>query len=152
MFGCSEQVSPICKGVAEIWINSHLAREITWQHDTREPQRQHKWPPFVMTIKRLGQVLPHPSAVFHAKTSTGSPWVDRTLSHCTSVKWGKLLSNSATVEAIKFVGPHNSHIHQYIINACCNGAQLTWSLIDTGGDYHLWSSKYKNRPLSLLPI
>jgi hypothetical protein len=29
----------------------------------------------MMTIKELGQVLPHPSAVFHAKASMGSPWV-----------------------------------------------------------------------------
>jgi hypothetical protein len=29
MFGRSEQASPISKGVAEIQINSHIAREIT---------------------------------------------------------------------------------------------------------------------------
>jgi hypothetical protein len=47
------------------------AREITSQHDTRETQRHHEWPPFMMTIEELGQVLPHPSVVFHAITSTG---------------------------------------------------------------------------------
>jgi hypothetical protein len=39
-FGCSEQASPISKGFTKIQINSHLVREITRQHDTREPQRQ----------------------------------------------------------------------------------------------------------------
>jgi hypothetical protein len=102
--------------------------------------------------KSWDRVLPHPSAIFHVKISTGSLWVARTLSQCTSMKQGKVLSNSVTIEATKFVGPHISRMRQYIIKACCNGAQLTRSLIDTGGGYHLWISKYENRPLSLLPI
>jgi hypothetical protein len=105
-----------------------------------------------MTVKESGWVLPHPSVVFHVKTLTGSPWVVWTLSHCTFVKLGKLSSNSATVKATKFAGPHKSHMHQYIIDACCNGAQLPWSLINIGGGYDLQSSEYENRPLSLLPI
>jgi hypothetical protein len=79
------------------------------------------------------------------------PWVARTLFHCTSVKQGKVLSNSAIVEATKFVRPHKSRMRQYIINACFNGAQPTWSLIDIGGGYHLQSSEYENSPLSPFP-
>jgi hypothetical protein len=152
MFERSEQASPISEGVVEIRINSHHVREITWKYNTHEPQRQHEWPPFTMTIKESGWVLPHPSVIFHVKTSMGSPWVARTLSHCTFVKWGKLSSNSATVEATKFMRSHKSRMRKYIINACCNGAQPTRSLIYTGGGYHLQSSKYENRPISLLPI
>jgi hypothetical protein len=152
MFGCSEQASHIYEGVMEIWINSHLAREITWQHDTCEPWRQHEWPPFMMTIKDLGQVLPHPSVVFHTKTSLGSPWVARTLSLLSSVKWGKLSSNSVTVELLSLRDPNNSHMRRYIINAYCNKAQPMRSLIDKGGGYHLRSSEYENRPLSLILI
>jgi hypothetical protein len=135
----------------EIRINSHLTRKISWQHDTHEPHRHHEWPPFVITIKESGWVLPHPSTVFHAKTSTGSPWVAQTLSQCTSVKRGKVSFYSTTVEATKFVGPHKSRMRQYIINASCGRAQSTWSLIDTGGGYHLWSSEYENRRLSTFP-
>jgi hypothetical protein len=51
MFVHNEQASPISEGVAEIRINSHLAREITGQYDTREPHRHNKWPPFALTIK-----------------------------------------------------------------------------------------------------
>jgi hypothetical protein len=51
MFVHSEQDSPISKGVAEIRINSHLAGEITSQHDTSEPHRYHEWPLFALTIK-----------------------------------------------------------------------------------------------------
>jgi hypothetical protein len=54
MFEHSEQASPISEGVVEIQINIHLAREITRQHDTYEPQRQHEWSPFGMTIKDSG--------------------------------------------------------------------------------------------------
>jgi hypothetical protein len=64
------------------------------------------------------------------------------------MKWDKVSSNLATVEAIKFVGPYKSSMRQYIMNACCNRAQPMWSLIDIGGGYHIWSSEHKNRPLS----
>jgi hypothetical protein len=106
----------------------------------------------MMTIKESGRVLPHPSAIFHSKTSMGRPWVDRTLSLLSYVKRGKVPFNSATVEATKFTGPHTSHMHQDIINACYNRAQLTWSSINIGGGYHLWSFEYENIPLSLLSI
>jgi hypothetical protein len=57
-----------------------------------------------------------------------------------------------TIEATKFVGAHKSHMCQYIINACCNKAQPTRSLIDTGRGYHLQSYKHENIPLIALPI
>jgi hypothetical protein len=135
----------------EIQINSNLVREITRQHDTREPYRHHEWPPFVMSIKELGQVLSRPSVIFHVKTSMSGLWVARTLSQYTSMKQGKLSFNSVTVEATKFVGPHKSRMRQYVINAYCNRAQPTWSLIDTGRGYHLLSFEYENRPLSTFP-
>jgi hypothetical protein len=104
-----------------------------------------------MSIKESGRVLPRPSVIFHEKTLMGSPWVARTLSQCTSVKRGKVLSNSATVKATKFVRPYKSRMRQYIINAYCNMVQPTRSLIDTGGSYHLQSFKYENRSLSTFP-
>jgi hypothetical protein len=40
----------------EIRINIKQPCKVsTWQHDTREPRRQHEWPPFAMTIKKLSQ-------------------------------------------------------------------------------------------------
>jgi hypothetical protein len=39
----------------EIRITSHLAREITCQHDTHEPHRYHEWPAFALTIKEPSQ-------------------------------------------------------------------------------------------------
>jgi hypothetical protein len=105
MFGCSEQASPISEGVIEILINSHLAREITCQHDTRGPQRQHECPPFTMTIKELSQVLPRPNVVFHMKTLMGSLWVARTLSLLSCMRRGKLSSNLATIKLLSLKAP-----------------------------------------------
>jgi hypothetical protein len=72
--------SPISEGVAEIQINSQPCKgnNLTTQH-TRVT-KENKWPPFAMTIKESGQVLPLPSVVFHVKTLPSSPWVARTLS------------------------------------------------------------------------
>jgi hypothetical protein len=67
------------------------------------------------------------------------------------MKWGKVSSNSATVEATKFAGNYKSHMRQYIINACCNRAQPMQSLIDIGGGYHLHSFEREHRPLSPFP-
>jgi hypothetical protein len=50
-------------------------------------------------IKKPGRVLPRPSAIFHAYALADTLWVARTLSHCTPVKRGKVLSNSSINEA-----------------------------------------------------
>jgi hypothetical protein len=54
----------------------------------------------------------------------GHLWVARTLSHYTSMKRGKVSSNSTTVEATKFVGPHKSCMCQYIINLVPRGQMI----------------------------
>jgi hypothetical protein len=102
-------------------------------------------------MKELGRVLPHPSVVIHAYASMDTPWVARTLSHCTPVKWGKVLSNSMTHEATKFAGPHKSLMRQYIIKCLFIRAQLMRALIDTGRGYHLGALNLWSRPLSTFP-
>jgi hypothetical protein len=91
--------SPMSEGVTEIWINNQPCKGINLT--TRHTQARRA--PWVATIhdvtKKLGRVLPRSSAVFHAYASTDTPWVARTLSHYTSVKWGKISSNSSTHEA-----------------------------------------------------
>jgi hypothetical protein len=72
--------SSISEDVVEIRINSQLCKgnNLTTRH-TRT-MKENEWPPFAMTIKESGRVLPRPSAILHVKTSKGSPWVARTLS------------------------------------------------------------------------
>jgi hypothetical protein len=41
------------------------------------------------------------------------------------VKYSRMLSNSATVEATKFAGPHKSRMSQYIINLVHRGQMIS---------------------------
>jgi hypothetical protein len=47
-----------------------------------------------------------------------------TLSQCTSIKYGGVLSNSSTIEATRFVGPNKSCVCQYIINLIHRGQMI----------------------------
>jgi hypothetical protein len=137
----SNKPSPISEGVIEIQINSQPCKGInlTIRHMRawRAPQ--------VATIhdmtKKPGRVLPHPSVVFHAYASADTPWVARTLSHYTSVKRGKISSNSLTYEATQF-GDSICPVCVSTFKCLFNRAQPTRSLIDTGGGYHLEAPKF----------
>jgi hypothetical protein len=67
-------------------------------------------------IKESGRVLPFPSARLPHDTTLGAisgwPIYYHGIHHCRRVE---VSSNSATVEANKFVRPHKSCMHQYII-------------------------------------
>jgi hypothetical protein len=71
----ANESSSISEDVTEIQINSQPCKgnNMTTQH-TRAT-KANEWLLFTMTIKESGRVLPHPSAIFHAKASRGSPWV-----------------------------------------------------------------------------
>jgi hypothetical protein len=120
----------------QIWINSQPCKGInltTWHTQARRA-------PQVATIhdmtKKPGRVLPRPSAVFHTYASMDIPWVAQTLSHYTSVKWGRVSSNSSIYEATEF---RNSICPVYVSTFKCLfiQAQPTRALSDTGGGYHL---------------
>jgi hypothetical protein len=141
MFALREQASPTAEDVTEIRINSHRAREnnLNMTHVSHEGHTSghlSRW-----LSKSRDQVLPRPNVVFHAKTSPGSPWVARTLSLLSSMKRGKVSSNSTTVKLLCFWGDYSPYasVHNSKLVA---GAQPTRSLIDTSRGYHLWSSKY----------
>jgi hypothetical protein len=94
---------------------------------------------------------PYPSAIFHVKASTGSPWVARILSQChpwSTVGCHPTQWSSKLLSLWDLINPVCASTQ---LNDCCNRAQLTRSLIDTGGGYHLQSSKYENRPLLTFP-
>jgi hypothetical protein len=44
--------------------------------------------------------------VFHAYASADTPWAAHALSHCTSVRYGRIASVSAAHEATQFARPH----------------------------------------------
>jgi hypothetical protein len=114
MFRCGEQASPISEGVAETQISIQLARE--------NMTTQHTWArraPRVATVhddyQRVKPGPPYPSVVFHAYASVDTPWVARTPTHCTPVKYGGVSSNLATIETTQVGDPEKSRMCQYII-------------------------------------
>jgi hypothetical protein len=92
---------------------------------------------FRIDYQRVESGPPYPSAIFHAKTSTGSPWVARTLSQCHpwSTMGCRPTQRPSTLLSLR--DPINPVCISTQLNACCNRAQPMRSLIDTGGDYHL---------------
>jgi hypothetical protein len=137
--GAANKPSLIFESVAEIRINNQSCKGINLTIRHTRARRA----PRVATVhdvtKKPGRVLPHPSAVFHVYASADTPWVARTLSHYTSVKWGKVSSNSSKHEATQF--------EDSICLVCVSTfkclfirTQPTRLLIDTGGGYHLEAS------------
>jgi hypothetical protein len=144
------------EGVVEIWINNQSYKGInlttwhTWATEATRVATIHN------TIKELGQVLPHPSAVFHAYASADTLWVAWTLSHYTPVKRGKVSSNPSAHEATKF-GDFICLICVRTFKCLFIRAQPTRALTNTGGGYHLGALNFRSDhsssfPCSILPV
>jgi hypothetical protein len=133
--------SLMSEGVTEIRINSQHCRGTnltTWHTWATEATRvaivHHE-------AKKLGRVLPHPSVVFHAYASADTPWVARTLSHCTPMKWGKVSSNPSTHEDTIF-GDSTCLICVSTFKCLFIRPQPMWALTHTGGGLPPWSSEF----------
>jgi hypothetical protein len=75
------------------------------------PPRSHKRPQLATTIEESGRVPPFSCAHLSRDTSLGYPWVAHTLYPGIHLcRKGQVSSNSATVEATKFMGLHKSHM------------------------------------------
>jgi hypothetical protein len=100
--------------------------------------------------KKLGWVLPRPSAVFHAYASANTPWVARTLSHCTPMKQGNVLSNSSTHKATKF-GDSICPVCVSTFKCLFIRTQPMRALNDTGEGYHLGAPNFRSDHSSSFP-
>jgi hypothetical protein len=108
--------SPMSEGVVEIRINSQPCKGLNLITRQTQAMRAPRVAIVHDMIKKLGWVLPRRSAVFHAYASVDTPWVARTLSHCTPVKRGKVSSNSL---------PHKATLFgDYICPVCVSTAQM----------------------------
>jgi hypothetical protein len=120
--------SPMSEGATEIQIDSQPCKGINLT--TRHMQARRA--PRVATIhdmtKKSGRVLPCPSVVFHVYAYADTPWVARTLTHCTPMKRGNVLFNSSTHEATqigdsicpKYVSTFEMLVHSYPTDAGLN--------------------------------
>jgi hypothetical protein len=91
--------SSMSEGVTEIQINNHPCKGINLTPRHTQARRAPRVAKIHDATKRPGWVLPRPSVIIHVYASTDPPWVAGTLSHYTSVKRGKVSSNSSTHEA-----------------------------------------------------
>jgi hypothetical protein len=141
--GAANKPSFISESVMEIRINNQPCKGINLT--TRHTQAWRA--PRVATIhdvtKKPGQILPRPSAIFHAYASTDILWVARTLSHFTSMKWGKVSSNSSKHEATQF-GDSICLVCVSTFKCLFIRTQSTRALINTSGGYHLEASNIRS--------
>jgi hypothetical protein len=75
--------------------------------------------------------------------SADTPWVGRALSHYTSMKQGKISSNSSTHEATQF-GDSICPVCVSTFKCLFIRTQLMGALSNTGGDYRLGASNIRS--------
>jgi hypothetical protein len=149
--GVANKPWPISKGATEIRINNQPYKGINLT--TRHTQARRV--PRVATIhdevkKTSSTRIP----VFHAYTSTDTPWVAHALSHFTSIRYGRIAFVSAAHDATQF-GDFICHVCIRTVKCLFIQTQPTWALIDTGGGYHLEalnirSDHFPSFPFSIL--
>jgi hypothetical protein len=123
--------SSISEGVAKIQINSQPCNGINLT--TRHTQARR--PPRVATVhdavKESGQVLPRPSAIFHAYASvTHCGWPD-TISYNNHKEVG-YRPTQRHVKLLSLVTPYITYVSVHF-KCLFIWTQPTWVLIDTGG-------------------
>jgi hypothetical protein len=77
--------------------------------------------------------------VFHAYALADTPWVAHALSHYTPVRYGRKDSISVAHDATQF-GDSICPVCISTFKCLFIQTQSTWTLIDTGGGYHLEAS------------
>jgi hypothetical protein len=132
MFEHREQASPISEGVTEIRITItlqgiNLATWHTWATKATRVATFHD------DYQRVEPDLPYPSAIFHAKTSTGNLWVAQTLSQCHPWSTVGCHPTQWPSTLLSLWDPINPICTSTQHNTCCNRAQPMRSLIDIGG-------------------
>jgi hypothetical protein len=140
--GAANKPSLSSKSVMEIRINNQPCKGInltTWHTQARRAPR-------VATIhgvtKKSGRVLPCPCSIFYAYASADIPWVAWTLSHYTSMMWGKVSFNSSKHEGTQF-GDSICHVCVSTFKCMFIRTQPTRALIDTGEGYHFEASNIR---------
>jgi hypothetical protein len=147
----ANKLSPMSKGVAEIWINNQPCKGInltTWHTQTRRAQRVATIHDEVKEMIRAHLTLVH---VFHAYASVDTPWVAYALSHYISVRYGRIASILVAHSATQF--------GDSICPVCISTVQMLvhQGSTDAGLNRHRQglpprSSEYQIRPLPFLPI
>jgi hypothetical protein len=135
-------VLPISEGIVETQANLNLTREITWQHDTREPWRQHEWQQFMTRSKsRAGSYLTLVPSFTRLPRWTHRGWPD-TIPYNIHKEVGYYPTRWHT-KLLSLRDPIKSHMRQYPTQTCSSGLDDR-SLTDTGGGYHFGAPNFRS--------
>jgi hypothetical protein len=147
---CNGQVLPISEGITETRANLNLASEITWQHDTHEPWRQHEWQQFMTQSKSRAR-----SYLTVVSSSTRMPrWTYRGWPDTIPYNIQKEVRYHPTqwhMKLLSLLDPIKSRMCQYTTQTCSSGLD-DQSITDTGGatTLELWISDRTTHPPSHL--
>jgi hypothetical protein len=142
---------PYPRVITETRANLNLARVITWQHDPRGLGGHHGWQQFTTIIKESSWAHLTLVHIFHAYALADTPWMAHALSRVAPIRYGRVSSNSVTIKASKFVGPHK------IPYALVHNSNLLIRARRSVLNRHMqelphWSSEFQIKSLILLPI
>jgi hypothetical protein len=146
---CNRQVLPISEGITETRANLNLIRKITWQHDTREPCRQHEWQQFTTRSKSWAGsylTLVPSSTRMPRRTHRGYP---DTIPYNINKEVGYRPTRQHT-KLLSLWDPIKSHMRQYTTQTCSSGPDDR-SLTDTGGGYYLGALNFRSDHSSSFP-
>jgi hypothetical protein len=122
--------------IMEIQANLNFAREITWQHDTREPRRQHEWQQFMIRSKsRAGSYLAlvPSSTCMPRRTHRGWPKHYPIIHPWSEVRYRPTHRHMKLLSLEILYIPYALVQFKYLFIR----TQPTWALINIGGGYHL---------------
>jgi hypothetical protein len=147
----NRQVLHISEGITETQANLTLAREITSQHDTCEPWRQHEWQQFTTRSKSwAGSYLTLVPSSMRMPRRTHHGWPK----HYPIVHpWSKIRYRP-TRQHTKLLSLGIPYIRYALVhfNGMLIRTQPPWAWIDTGGCYHFRAPNLWSRPLSTFPF
>jgi hypothetical protein len=135
-----------CRGDSNQYKTLQGINLATWHTSTMKATRVAT---FCDDYQRVEPSPSYPSAVFHAKTSMSSLWMALILSQCHPWSTVGCLPTQRPSKLLSFWDPINP-VCASTKQSCSPGLDDR-STIDIGGSYHLRSSEYENRLLSIFP-
>jgi hypothetical protein len=135
-FGVANKPSPMFKGVMEISIDSQPYKGINLIAQQTQARRAPRVATIHDEVKETIRAHLTPVHIFHTYALADTSWVAHAISHYISVRYGRIVSVSATHDASQF-GDSIYPICVSTFKCLFIRTQPTWALTDTGKGYHL---------------